>query len=781
MTAQPLPHMASPVVISVVTKTLLSVLAAAIGLLLASGALERWHELRAMQEAESRAARAAVDASVDALALAVWNLDERGLAVEANSLIRAGAIFRAVIEDDEGAPRDFARPNSSPSLDSVLQQTLYRPNTQQKIGTARFFVTYDDARMQLRNNLVGWALSDLAKIIGIAGTLVLVVHRLVTRRLARIAQRLDRMQSYDPGATLAEMPRHRAAYDEIDVLVGAIDGFRQTCQDEMRRRVERETELSHTLAAIDLAQESIHVTDADRRIVYVNKYGLEIAGIPLEELRGKRWASIAATPDMQRKSEILYAAADANGTAEMEIEWVRASDGAVLQYLTRRCRLPSGGYVTVATDITERKKIEDERRALMERQAQTNKMEALGRLASGVAHDFNNILGAIQGFSQFLVEDLPVGSTQRGFASRVLTSAERGRSVVRQIMAYSRSTVLELEDVRVGNVVKEIHNMLQALLPSSTALRIDDDVGDVVIRGDKAQLVQVLLNLCINANDALGGRPGDLTIVVRKLDRLRRELGSLPSRDEPLSSAEVTMWNDASGWPWLGTGTLPCGDSISISICDTGEGMSEATLGRIFEPFYTTKDPTRGTGLGLAVVHKLVAQHGGGLLVTSRPGEGSVFEVILPTILGENRPSHGTDHNALEGAEGERSAEIIVVDDEDLVRDMIAIALTRMGFRVFATNDPLEAIAAIRDAPTRWSLVMTDQTMPHMTGTELVLAIKAIASNIPCIVCSGLTPLTEQKVGLRDGPDAYLEKPIDFAEFSRVFASLVASREGLAA
>jgi PAS domain S-box-containing protein len=278
-------------------------------------------------------------------------------------------------------------------------------------------------------------------------------------------------------------------------------------------------------------------------------------------------------------------------------------------------------------DISDLKKSEEERLALQQLLFESQKMEALGRLAGGIAHDFNNVLGAILGFGQFLIDDLVPGTPQAMFADRIVTAGKRGRSLVRQILAFARRDPVELTEVPLAETIAEACELL-AILPESTNLVIDNSAPAAIIVADKGQLVQVLVNLCVNASDALAGEPGTIRVTAEELDRGRLELARLESDAEAAPSLDA--WNGPEGTAWVATGFLPAGGCISLRVTDSGSGIPERLLRQIFEPFFTTKPKGQGTGLGLAVVQGIITSFGGGILVNTEEGAGTSFEVILP-------------------------------------------------------------------------------------------------------------------------------------------------------
>ncbi len=278
---------------------------------------------------------------------------------------------------------------------------------------------------------------------------------------------------------------------------------------------------------------------------------------------------------------------------------------------------------------------ESQRKAELERQlAQTSKTEALGKLAGGIAHDFGNLLGAISGFAELLAQDLPAEGEQHRFASRIIAAAQNGRALVRQILAFSQRTPPEERVVALRDVTKDTVEMLRAMLPRVAAIVTRNEAGNAVVMGDPSQLAQVLVNLCVNAADSFDGKQGQIAIALKETEREREDLRRLPIADKRPSANAVTVWRDSAGTGHLITGGMPPGPAVSLTVVDDGSGIPDEDLETILEPYVTTKEEGKGSGIGLAVVHRIVLAMGGAMAVTTREGEGTTFEIVLPLVGG---------------------------------------------------------------------------------------------------------------------------------------------------
>jgi PAS domain S-box-containing protein len=429
------------------------------------------------------------------------------------------------------------------------------------------------------------------------------------------------------------------------------------------------------------------------------------------------------------------------------IEWVLRT-----KYPLRDGRRTVVGIVTTLQDVTARRRAEADL-------LQAQKMETIGRLAGGIAHDFNNLLGAVLGFAGFLLQDLPQGTPQHGFAQRIVKASERGKELVRQILAFSRRSEVDRKPHDLAQIARETQDLLRASLPASTRLDVAASRQPLVAEVNPAQISQILLNLCINANDALLGKPGRIAIELSRV---------------VAGEAEDALQSDAARAREgrVVAGTLQPGQAYArIAVADTGAGMAEDVLRRVFDPFFTTKTPGLGTGLGLAVVHGIVMAYRGALVVTSRPGGGSVFAVYLPLVGERAAPAaRAPKRGELRGAE-----RILIVDDDPDSADAMAVGLGRLGYETAVLNDAEEALAVFAEDPALWDVVISDESMPHMQGHTLARRIREIRPSQRLVLCSGYSEATEE-MALADSAGAFLLKPISPEQLAEAIRRLIDGR-----
>ncbi len=377
-----------------------------------------------------------------------------------------------------------------------------------------------------------------------------------------------------------------------------------------------------------------------------------------------------------------------------EQRWVRAA--------SRNARQPDGSVLAdgLIMDITAQRALEAQLR-------QSQKMEAVGQLAGGVAHDFNNILTAIAGFAEFLQDEFEPGDPRREDVGEILRGARRAASLTAQLLAFSRKQVLRSEVLDLNQVVTAVTTMLRPLLGSSLHLVTLPAPRAVPVLADRTQLEQVLMNLALNARDAMQGG-GTLTI----------EIGISPA--EPGVAQRATL-----------------------VVSDTGVGMLPEVAARVFEPFFTTKQPGQGSGLGLATVHGIVQQSGGTIGVESRPGEGTTFTITLPLAAGSRvRPTTGemdAIRDPKQGDGGRPAATVLIAEDEEAVRAIAQRILEQAGYRVLTARHGADALCVLDQAGATVDLLLSDVVMPEMGGVELAARAVEMIPGLPVVLMSGYT------------------------------------------
>jgi PAS domain S-box-containing protein len=418
--------------------------------------------------------------------------------------------------------------------------------------------------------------------------------------------------------------------------------------------------------------------------------------------------------------------------------------------------ISSGGLVNIGgekvhfgifRDISERKRAEMEKAQLEGQLRQAQKMEAIGTLAGGIAHDFNNILAAILGYAELALYDTKEGMPIRTNLERIQIAGQRAKDLVNQILAFSRKAESERKVIQLAPIVKESLKMLRATIPSTIEIKqnIQPDAG--MTEADPTQVHQLLINLCTNAADALAGQSGTITV-------------SLASKT--LNKTEVGLHGD-----------IPPGRYIVLAVEDTGTGIDEQVLDRIFDPFFTTKALGRGTGMGLSVVHGIVTGNGGYIRLESEPGQGAGFHIYLPARDAATQEGPKAESDApIQG-----SGHILFVDDEDALVDFADQIFPKLGYEVTAINSSTEALDVFRTDPQKFDLIITDMTMPELTGVELAQKVHELNSKIPIILCSGFSDQISVETMKDSGILHLLNKPMDLHQAARLMHEILALEE----
>jgi PAS domain S-box-containing protein len=468
---------------------------------------------------------------------------------------------------------------------------------------------------------------------------------------------------------------------------------------------------------VETASEGIWLLDASRRLAFVNPRIAQWLGVSEEAMQGRAVEDFMDPEDAERgRAAMAVPGTGESGPVELRLR--RADGSAMWVLLSMRPIFDDAGHASGAlgmlTDINERR-LAEERRAVLEAQLRdAQKMEAIGTLAGGIAHDFNNILAAIIGNVAAARQDAAIGLSGDGSLAQIERAAVRARSLVQQILTFSRMQAQELHTLALQPVIDETLDMLRAALPAQVELRVNLPGEAIHVCADATQIQQIVMNLCTNAWHALPAGHG------------RIEVGLDAETAVPAGSAEaVNTWPPA----------LLAGPRAHLWIADNGSGMDEATRARVFEPFFTTKQVGHGTGLGLAVVHGIVSVHGGAIQVESTLGLGSRFDLWLP-LQDAPPPEIGPAHAELVAPHG-GGEHVLCVDDDPAMVLMVDSLLRRAGYKVTTFEQPAAALARLLADPAAFDIVVTDFNMPEMNGMELATALAMAAPRLPVIITSG--------------------------------------------
>jgi signal transduction histidine kinase/ActR/RegA family two-component response regulator len=398
------------------------------------------------------------------------------------------------------------------------------------------------------------------------------------------------------------------------------------------------------------------------------------------------------------------------------------------------------------------KKVKERTQALARSESQLQqvmKLQAIGTLAGGIAHDFNNILFPIVGYTELTMDDIPAGSQASQNLEEVLKAANRAKELVKQILTFSRQNDQERKPLKVQSLIKEALKLLRATIPSTIEINsfIDDECG--LIEGDPTQIHQVIMNLCTNAFHALQDTGGKIEVSLK----------------------EANLGYDQS---MLRAG-MDVGRHLELVVKDNGHGMTQQVIERIFEPYFTTKEQGKGTGLGLSVTHGIIKSHGGDITVESQPGKGATFRVLLPVI---DRIEVAKE--PIETAKIEIGHEhILLVDDEEQIINLERRILENLGYRVTSKTNSEEALEEFSDRPDEFDLVITDMTMPKISGVQLAQKLMAINPLVPVILCTGFNETITEEKALAMGIEKFVMKPIVKDELAHTVRTVLKNAESL--
>jgi len=556
----------------------------------------------------------------------------------------------------------------------------------------------------------------------------------------------------NPGSAAAEMnlspeggarvPVHlsvsRILLEEMPILcVTATDLTRRKREE----RILAEECLSRSI--IEQSVDAIVVCDEDGRIVRAGKAAFELAGEDIlqeafDEVFRIRFCRLTnASPnghsDGEPFSVCKVMAGETYQSREACLRKEAEGRTTTIQLLLGAAPLADEdgrviGAIVNLSDITDRKRAEEERSRMERQLLQAQKMEAIGTLAGGIAHDFNNILAAVIGFTELSLDEVEAGSFLEDNLREVHTAGKRAKELVQQILTMSRQDKLELKPVQVHLIVKEALKLLRATLPTTISI-VQNIQSRSLVLADPARVHQIMMNLCTNAAYSMEEKGGALRVGLEDVDAV-----PFPHRqgleDEP-------------------------GEYLKLTVADTGAGIPAHLLSSIFEPYFTTKPPGEGTGLGLSVVHGIVKSYGGEILAESEPGQGTVFTVYLPVLKART-----TEKTEREEAVPKGHERLLFVDDEVAILKMAEQILGRLGYFVETRTSPLEALELFKKRSGDFDLVITDMTMPHMTGDTLAAQLIKVRPDIPVVLCTGYSRKISDERAAKMGIRAFEMKPL---------------------
>ncbi|MGO9375756.1 MAG: ATP-binding protein [Syntrophobacteraceae bacterium] len=597
-------------------------------------------------------------------------------------------------------------------------------------------------------------------------TLALLLSQIFSRRLARPLAKLAQVTANLPeklsGARSIVWPA--SSTREVDSLIGNFGSMTKALEanfhelrvqgnelrqvnlgleQEIQERKHAEEKLEQSVSLLNATLEStvdgILVVDRKGGVVSFNRKFADMWHLNIEVLSSRDYETylLSVLPQLRDPEGFLNRVQELYEQPEVQsFDTIELTDGRVFERYSQPQYLVdvAVGRVWSYRDVTQRRRAEEEKENLQAQLRQAHKMEAVGTLAGGIAHDFNNILTSIIGYTELSLTKISRADPALCCLEQVLNAGLRAKDLVKQILVFSRmKRYQERVHVEIGPVIKDALKLLRASLPTTIVIRQNIEIETSTALADPTEIHQVLVNLCTNAAHAMEETGGVLEV----------------------SLTEVAIVSETAGTP---PGLNP-GHYLRLTVSDTGHGMDSATLEHIFDPYFTTKGVGKGSGLGLAVVHGILERHQGKIVVYSKPGEGTTFNVYLPKI--ESVAALKCEIDTLIPKGNER---IIFVDDEEVLADLGQQMLEHLGYSVLRKTSSVEALELFMAQPEHFDLVVTDYTMPQMTGADLAKEVMRIRPDIPVILCTGFTErITEEKakdMGIR----AFLMKPLSLRD-----------------
>ena len=513
--------------------------------------------------------------------------------------------------------------------------------------------------------------------------------------------------------------------------------------DELTRDLKSQVDFTDTI--FEVANNVIVVMDLKGRFVRFNRAAEEICGLTRDEVLGRPiWDCVLAEEYKEQVESIFksFRSEKLSIVEHLEVQWLVREGGRC----TLECNVSAlydstsnvSHVVVLAYDITQRKKAEEHEARLQRELNQARKMEALGQLTGGIAHDFNNILGIITGFSDLALSQINISDQpdMKKYLDNISKSAKRASDLVKQMMVFSRKDTGQSEVLSFEKVTHESIRMMRSVMPSSIKINVDVENNLPDIKMDSVQLQQIMMNLFLNAKDAMSGQ-GTLNI----------QLG----------------WHRELDVECIACHKKISGDWLQLSVSDTGHGMEDEVLSRIFEPFFTTKEVGKGTGLGLSMMHTLVENHNGHVLIKTEIGKGTTFQLLFPPYI-TSKEDIQIAHDEIElssdykgKGQGEK---ILVVDDESSLLSYLQSMLEENGYQCVAQKNSEKALQIFKENPDLFSLILTDQTMPVMTGDALISEVRKLRSDIPAILMTGYSDSIDREKA-NDLGVIYIDKPFN--------------------
>lgn len=554
----------------------------------------------------------------------------------------------------------------------------------------------------------------------------------------------DSFESRPADAYIAKAPLGKLA-GYVDSVISAVEEGQTSeirgrvfgSEDVMERTISRELLASkkhYEMILNRMAEGLLELTDRCR-IVFANPAAMDIIGLEEEMLLSADFRDLVAEGRRPMISERLEEAKRTRRETVFESE-IRFNRSLVSMKFIPATSGEDFRMLVMLKDVTRQKKLEMQLR-------QAEKMEAIGNLAGGIAHDLNNILSPVFGYTEMAIQSLPAGAQASKNLQNVITAANRARELVHQILQFSRRSEEEIKPVKIQFIIKETLKLLHATIPATIEIRETIDPYCDAVMADAFQIQQIVMNLCTNAFHAMADAGGVLDVRLCQVDRGPFDPPSLGGSRE-------------AGY-------------VVLEVADTGCGIDSGVIDKIYDPYFTTKQLGKGTGLGLSVVHGIVQKNNGHITVDSKPGKGTTFRIYFPAV--RTNAARAGIHPDIAGMQ-RGSERIMIVDDDAVIAGMYREVLTGLGYRVSVFDNGRDACDAVMQAP-EYDLIITDMTMPGKTGAELAAEVLAVHPSMPVILSTGFNERISEKKARQIGVKKFLLKPVSITDLTRAIREVL--------
>lgn len=693
---------------------------------------------RTIEELEDTAAQL-LELTLDSATSAVFQLDPELADNILSGLMQYPLFVRVSLYDDLGEElATISRPGrQSQGLDSLinvpvreLSYALPLDNTGNQTGYLVALIDLEPGLTGFYNQSVLTAGGQILFAISLAIIIFLVVVYLVTKPVSQLAEKLARTS---PGSETQLQVDGLHANDELGQLTASANNYLTAAYD-YQQELERTGQRLQNI--LDNLLEGVLLVDSDGLIVESNKaaedmFGFgsnQMAGQPIVSLVresgfqdfGKLFMEVAKYSQQGLRCQVNNRGGD-NFLAELAVSMIRDRHKELTLWTVR--------------DLREQEKVERERRELEEQLRQSQKMEAIGTLAGGIAHDFNNILAGITGYAELAITNSKKGQPIDSNISQILRASNKAAQLIQRILTFSRKQKENRHLFNLADVADECVELIRQAIPASISVHPELGEKQFPIYGDESMMHQVLMNLFANAAGAMKDEPGEIHLKM-----------------------EVVNKNQSSSF------ATNARRQVRIIVEDTGPGIPAAILPRIFEPYFTTKEPGEGTGIGLAMVHSIINSHGGRIRAANSV-HGARFTIELPLYEGDETPMSQEQTQQSDSSEG--AGKILLVEDNEMLAEMFPELLGSLGYEVDLARDGQEGLERYQKGRADYDLVITDQTMPRMNGDKLVQAIFEIDPAQPVILCTGYSDVVDREKVLAMGVKCFLHKPLTLDEISQ--------------